>query len=330
MSDLSPARTSARNSAASTAGACVLLAMLVLYFRERRRIVAQKLAARADLERAYNELERKVEQRTQDLRDTNGQLQAEIVERKRAEETLKATLAELVHTAKMAVLGQMSAGITHELNQPLTALRTLSSNTIFFLEHGQEQKVKANLEMIAHLTDHMGKVTAQLKKFARKSAVDLRPVSVASVVSDALFLIGQSMHIADLKIEQRVEPPDVMAICDANRLEQVLLNLLSNAADAVSNVTLPRIVLRVTGEDGWVSIELHDNGQGVPDHVSPHLFEPFFSTKDQGMGLGLGLAISADIVRDVGGTLSASSSELLGGALFTVRLKAAAVELSDA
>jgi len=330
MSDLSSVRAAARDSAASAAGACVLLAMLFLYFRERRRIVAEKLSARAALERANNELERTVERRTLDLRNANGQLQAEIAERRRAEEALRATLGELVHTAKMAVLGQMSAGITHELNQPLTALRTLSSNTIFFLEHGEEQKVKANLEMIAHLTDHMGKVTAQLKKFARKSAVDLQPVLVASVVSDALFLIGQSVHIANLQIDKRVEPPDVMAVCDANRLEQVLLNLLSNAADAVSDVDDPRIMLRVTGDDDWVCIELHDNGPGVEEHVFPRLFEPFFSTKEQGAGLGLGLAISADIVRGLGGTLAATSSELLGGALFTVRLRAAAVELAHA
>jgi two-component system C4-dicarboxylate transport sensor histidine kinase DctB len=330
MSELSPARAAARTSAAVAALICMLLVVLALNFQQRRRIVVQTRAAREALERANNELERKVEERTVALSDTNAKLEGEIAERKRAEETLRATLKDLVHTARMAVLGQMSAGITHELNQPLTALRTLSSATIAFLERGDMPKAVENLHVIAKLADHMGKITAQLKKSARKSAPDLRPVQVASVITDALFLLSQSARSLNVPIEPRVNPPDLQALCDANRLEQVLLNLLSNAIDATSNVPNPRILIEVTGDGEWVDLALHDSGSGVPEHVAAHLFEPFYSTKEQGQGLGLGLAISADIVKDLGGSLQASTSSVLGGALFTVRLRAAAVEPSYA
>jgi two-component system C4-dicarboxylate transport sensor histidine kinase DctB len=331
MSELTPARLAARNTAALTVLTFVLLATLALYFQQRRRIVRQTLAARLALERANDELERNVEERTLALRDANRQLQGEIGERMRAEEALRATLVDLVHTAKMAVLGQMSAGITHELNQPLTALRTLSSNAIVLLERGHSGQVGTNLQMISHLTEHMGKITSQLKKFARKSPPDLQPVLVSTVLTDALFLLTQSMRTHRVAIEQRIEPPNATALCDANRLEQVLLNILGNAIDAVDGVDHPRIFLRVSGGDEWIDVEVHDNGIGIADDVAPRLFEPFFSTKEQGMGLGLGLAISADIARDLGGSLRASESHVLGGAMFVLRLRAyATLEASHA
>lgn len=323
MSELSPARAAARYSAALAALTLVLMTMLVLFFQQRRRIVEQTIAAR-------DELERKVEQRTEALSEVNRQLQDEIGERQRAEEALRATLEDRVHTAKMVVLGKMSAGITHELNQPLAALRTLSANTIVFLDRGQRDQAESNLRMIAQLTDHMGKITAQLKTYARKLAADLRPVTVASVLADTLFLLSQSMRIQDVKVELRIEPPELQALCDASRLQQVLLNLLSNAVDAVAGAAEPHIRVQVHGNEQWVNIEVHDNGTGVTDDAAPHLFEPFFSTKQQGTGLGLGLAISADIVRSLGGSVRAGSSEVLGGAKFTLQLKALVPEPAHA
>ncbi|MDB5867708.1 MAG: sensor histidine kinase, partial [Polaromonas sp.] len=247
----------------------------------------------------------------------------EIGERQRAEETLRATLEDLVHTARMAVLGQMSASITHELNQPLAALRTLSGNAVVFLERGQREEAASNLRIIGQLTDRMGKITSQLKKFARKSPADLRPVNVPSVVSDALFLLSQSMRLSAIRIEQQYAPQDLTVMCDANLLEQVLLNLLANAFDAVIDMDNARVLLRGEITRGAARIEVHDNGPGIADQVVPHLFEPFYSTKEQGRGLGLGLAISADIVRKLGGTLTPGRSALLGGALFTIQLNVA-------
>lgn len=329
LSELTAARASAGVSAALAALSCLLLALLAVYFSQRRRIIAQTLAARAALERVNDELEQKVAQRTEALSDVNRHLQAEISERKRAEEALRTALHDLVHTAKMAALGQMSAGITHELNQPLSALLTLSRNAIVFMKRGELVLAEENLDMIARVTGHMGKITSQLKKFARKAPMELQPVLVATVVNDALFLLSQSDKRNDVQIEQRIHPPTLQALGDANRLEQVLLNLLANAFDAVQDVAAPAVLLQADLQDGWVTIAVHDNGPGVPADVLPHLFEPFYSTKAQGVGLGLGLAISADIVRDLGGAIRVSTSALLGGALFTVQLKAVEMELSS-
>ncbi|MDB5931468.1 MAG: sensor histidine kinase [Polaromonas sp.] len=323
FSELAPSQVSARISAALSTLIFALAALVVLYVQQRRRFVAQTVAARAALEQANDQLEGHVRERTQALRTANEQLQGEIGERKRAEETLRATLEDLVHTARMAVLGQMSAGITHELNQPLAALRTLSGNAVVFLARGQQEEAASNLRIIGQLTDHMGKITSQLKKFARKSMVDLRPVHVPSVASDAMFLLGQSMELSRVRIEQHYAPNELTALCDANLLEQVLLNLLTNAFDAVSDVGQPHVLLRGEIDGDAVRIEVHDNGPGIAEHVAPHLFEPFYSTKEQGRGLGLGLAISADIVRKLGGTLTHGRSPALGGALFTVQLSVA-------
>lgn len=329
MSDLQAARASARNSALLAALSCVLLAVLALYFQQRRRIIAQTVAARNALEQANDVLEQKVAQRTEALSLANSNLKTEITERRRAEEALRAALEDLVHAAKMAALGQMSAGITHELNQPLAALRTLSSNAIVFIKRGDFAEAEANLDMIARVTGNMGKITSQLKKFARKAPAELKPVTVSGVVDDALFLLRQSMRMK-VDVDIRIEPPDLQALCDANRLEQVLLNLLSNAIDAVEGVDSPRVKLHVGGDADWVCIAVHDNGPGIREDVAARLFEPFFSTKDQGIGLGLGLAISAGIVRDLGGTIRGMESPELGGALFVVRLKAVALELACA
>lgn len=319
LSDMKPVHALARTSALATVFVLVFLTLVVLVFQQRRRIVHQRLAAREALQQAYDELEHMVLLRTEALSEANQHLQSEITERKRAEEILKTTLDDLVQTGKMAVLGQMSAGITHELNQPLAALRTLSANAMVYLQRGQSSQVEFNLRTICELTDRMGQITAQLKKFARRSAVELHPVALADVIFDALFLLDQRVRQDQIRVERAVEP-GLVALCEANRLGQVLVNLLANAFDA-SAVSSPRRVRIVTRRvaDG-VTLEVHDNGGGIDPEVMPRLFEPFFTTKEQGVGLGLGLAISAGIVRDFGGLLRAGPSPL-GGACFIVTLR---------
>jgi C4-dicarboxylate-specific signal transduction histidine kinase len=265
--------------------------------------------------------------RTEALSEANVHLQTEVAERKRAEEILKTTLDELVQTGKMAVLGQMSAGITHELNQPLAALRTLSANAVIFLERGQSEQLDLNLRTICQLTDRMGQITAQLKKFARRSGVELHSVPLADVIGDAVFLLGQRMRQERIELDQHIEP-GLNALCEGNRLEQVLVNLLVNAFDATAVEDGPnRVRIVARRESHGVLIEVHDNGPGIAPEVMPRVFEPFFTTKEQGVGLGLGLAISAGIVRDFGGMLRAGQSPL-GGAVFTIALRSGASEAS--
>lgn len=328
LSDLRPARSIAQTSATVTAFALAFLLVLALYVKQRRRIMMDRLASREALQRAHDELEVKVRARTEALSDANDALQGEIAERRRAEELLKATLDDLVQTGKMAVLGQMSAGITHELNQPLAALRTLSANTIVFLERGDQEQAESNLRTICHVTDHMGKITAQLKKFARKSGAQLDAVAIGPVVEDALSLLQQRMRNERVRLERDIAD-DLRAWCDGNRLEQVLVNLLANALDAVKGVPDRTVRITAAAHGDAVLLEVHDNGSGIAPEVLPHLFEPFFTTKDQGEGLGLGLAISAGIVRDFGGTLRPGRSTL-GGAVFSIQLKAVARQPSPA
>jgi two-component system, NtrC family, C4-dicarboxylate transport sensor histidine kinase DctB len=328
MTDVAPVRATARSGAA-LAVLTLFLAMLGLaHLQQRRKIVAQSDAASAALKNAYEELEAKVDLRTADLSDANRRLHGEISERTRAEESLRATLHDLVHTAKMAVLGRMSASITHELNQPLAAVQTLSDNTVKLLELGRHDEAKENLRMIARTTAHMGQITGQLKKFARRSEIESEPVQIPAVINDAIFLVRQGQRFRSVRLESRLAPGLPLALCEASGLEQVIVNLLANAADAVAEAAEPAIEVVAEQRGGWVAIEVHDNGVGLSDAVRGHLFEPFFTTKEQGVGLGLGLAISNDIVRRFGGTLRAEASARLGGAAFIVGLRA--VTLAEA
>ena len=322
MADLEPVQATARSSAALAVLTLVLAMLGGAHLNQRRKIVAQRDAASAALKNAYEELEEKVDLRTADLSDANRRLQSEILERTRAEESLRATLHDLVHTAKMAVLGQMSASITHELNQPLAAMQTLSDNTVKLLERGRHDEAKENLRMIARTTAHMGQITSQLKKFARRAEVELEPVQIPAVINDAIFLVRQGQRFRDVRLDSRIAGALPLALCEASRLEQVVVNLLANAVDAVENAADPAIEVVVEQRGELVEIEVHDNGGGLSDAARVHLFEPFYTTKEQGVGLGLGLAISNDIVGRFGGTLRAEASARLGGAAFIVCLLA--------
>jgi C4-dicarboxylate-specific signal transduction histidine kinase len=322
MADIEPVRATARSSAALSVLTLVLAMLGLAHFQQRRKIVVQGDAASAALKRAYEELEEKVDLRTADLSDANRRLHSEISERTRAEESLRATLQDLVHTAKMAVLGQMSASITHELNQPLAAVQTLSDNTVKLLERGRHDEAKENLRMIARTTAHMGQITGQLKKFARRSEVESEPVQIAAVINDAIFLVKQGQRFRSVRLDSRIASGLPLALCEASRLEQVVVNLLANAVDAVEQAADPAIEVVVEQRGEFVEIEVHDNGGGLSDAARGHLFEPFYTTKEQGVGLGLGLAISNDIVHRFGGTLRAEASSRLVGAAFIVSLRA--------
>lgn len=295
------------------------LFMLGLMLDERRRRLKDRLAAREALQKAHDELERKVDERTADLSAANQLLQDEVAERIRAERTLRAAQDELVQAGKLAVIGQLSTGIAHELNQPLAALRTLSGNGVRFLERGDVATTRANLERIAQLVDRMGLITGQLRAFARKSSGQLQPVALCRALDNALALLEPRLRQADADIVRHCPLPEPFALCDANRLEQVLVNLIGNALDAMDGQSTPRIELECAGIDGQARLSVRDHGPGLAEEALAHLFEPFFTTKAAGVGLGLGLTISAGIVRDFGGTLSGANHPD-GGAVFTLQI----------
>jgi two-component system C4-dicarboxylate transport sensor histidine kinase DctB len=291
---------------ATVAASCLLLG--TLYFRQRRRVLRTRLEAQALLEQANHALERNVAERTVDLSEAVARLESEVGERRRAEQTLRSAQDELVQAAKLAVLGQLATGITHELTQPLGALRTLSGNAAEFLRRGKIDTAQSNLEIVGKLVDQMGGIIEPLKNFARKSPARSEPVDVGQVVASALFLLDQRLRRERVEVRNGCNVGAVIAWCDQNRLQQVLVNLVSNAVDAMHDVRRRVIDIDAAlSPEGRVVIRVADSGPGFSGEQRQRLFEPFFTTKPAGEGLGLGLAISQDIVREFGGELSAES-----------------------
>jgi two-component system C4-dicarboxylate transport sensor histidine kinase DctB len=322
LSKLAPAAERAANSSLAAALVIALILSVALYRQQRRRAMAQSVAAKENLQRAHDDLERKVNERTADLSLLNRSLEKEVLDRRHAEEVLKQTMDELVQASKMAALGQMSTGISHELNQPLAAMRTLSDNAIVYLEQQRFDVARANLERISRLIDRIASITTQLKSFARKSPAQLKPALVGGAISDVISLLEDRIRSSGVEVERSPAGEQVLAICDENRLEQVLLNLMGNALDAMAQQPLKILTIGVSKRDQMVAISVRDNGPGLTDQVMGRLFEPFFTTKEQGTGLGLGLVISSAIVRDFGGSLNGSNRPD-GGAEFVVELRAA-------
>lgn len=297
----------------------ILLGILTMMIYQWRRHLSDRLAAREALQQAHDDLERKVAERTADLSAANQRLQDEVADRVRAEHTLQAAQSELIQAGKLAVIGQLSAGIAHELNQPLAALRTLSGNATRFLDRGDEATARSNLERIAQLVDRMGLITGQLKAFARKSSGQPRLVDVRQVVDHAIAILEQRLSSGAARIATNFPETAIYAHCDANRLEQVMVNLIGNALDAMAGRPDPVVNIDASIREPMVRLEIRDHGTGLSDEALSRLFEPFFTTKEAGVGLGLGLAISAGIVSDCGGTLSGSNHPD-GGALFTLEI----------
>ena len=282
--------------------------------RRERELFAER--ERRTLAQARDELERNVELRTHDLMETNRLLSDEIEERRRAEENLRQTRDELIQAAKLAVLGQLAAGINHELNQPLAAIRAYAENARTFLERQRLEAADANLAQVVELTERMAEISAQLRQFSRKSSSSLTAVSVQACFRYALRLYQNRLH--DVEVV-RDWGDEVWVHADLVRLEQVLVNLIGNALQAMAETPEPTLILSVEVEDERVFIGVSDSGPGIPEVHLARIFEPFFTTKSPGSGLGLGLSISARIIRDLSGNIDASNVPG-AGARFTITL----------
>jgi phosphoglycerate-specific signal transduction histidine kinase len=279
-------------------------------------------AAREALQRANDHLEEKIDLRSSELRTANAALHAEIEERIEAGRRLESMQQELIRTENLAVIGQLSAGIAHELNQPLAALATLSQNAVRFLELGEEAVVRENLSRIVRLVERMGIVTGRLRSFARRSGNEREAVDLTRSVDNALALLGHRHDHEPMKIVLSPPARPVRVFANAVRIEQILVNLISNAFDATRGVegASATIAWEHAGEKAILTVR--DNGPGFAPDILTRIFEPFFSTKSSGGGgLGLGLAISADIARLYDGSLAAAEAPG-GGAIFTLTLPA--------
>ena len=284
-----------------------------LYLRERYRREAE-LALRGE------QLERSVARRTVDLERSNQQLLEEIRERERTRDELRETQHELIQAAKLAVLGQMSAGLNHEINQPLTAIQTYARNSRRFLEKGEGEMVDANLSEIITLCDKMAELTRQFKVFARKSEGPPAVVDLRQSIDGALKIMAAQDNSSDITIRWNRPERPVQCHGDLIRIEQVMVNLVANAIQAVGGRDRPEITIDVEEDDACWYCVVRDNGSGLPGSTE-QIFEPFFTTKSVKQGLGLGLSISRQIVDALGGSLTGRNRSDGPGAEFVLTLK---------
>ena len=301
LTPLEDLRREAGSQGTLVAVACALVAFLLIAWNERRKVLSTRLAAREALQAANDELERKIAERTEHLRASNERLKGQIRERRQAEDTLRKAQDELVQAGKLAAIGQMSTSIAHELNQPLAALRTLSGNTVRFLERGALETASTNLRTINDLVDRMGRITASLRAFARRGD-DKGQAKLSKAVDAALQLLAGRLENFSLTLHQDFVDAELMI--DQTRLEQILVNLIGNALDAMHAQPLPELWLEGAVLEDRYRLLVRDNGHGIDDEARKHLFEPFFTTKPGEQGLGLGLTLSASLAAATGGSLS--------------------------
>jgi len=250
------------------------------------------------------------------LRTLNARLQREIAERRKVERSLSAAEQTLAQSSKLAALGEMSAAVSHELNQPLAAMKTYLAGAKLLTERGRGDETEAALARIDELIERMGRITRQLKTHARGEGGARTVLDLRQSVDTAIEMMQPQLRQRGIEIERALPPEAVPVNADRVRLEQIIINLLRNALDATRDVTAPKIsVLVAAGDDAHLTVR--DNGPGIADLEA--LFEPFYTTKKPGQGLGLGLAISAGIAKDFGGRLTAMNASG-GGAVFELSL----------
>jgi two-component system C4-dicarboxylate transport sensor histidine kinase DctB len=251
-----------------------------------------------------------------ELRLLNARLQREIAEREKVQKDLAVAELTLAQSSKLAALGEMSAAVSHELNQPLAAMKTYLAGARLLLQRKRPDEALSSFQRIDDLIERMGAITRQLKSYARKGGEAFEPVDMRQAVSSALSMMEPQLKSRVVKITRALPRKPIIVMADRIRLEQVIINLLRNALDATKDRPSPQIdLLLSSGETATLTVR--DNGHGIDD--LDNLFEPFYTTKKPGEGVGLGLAISSGIVGDLGGRLTARNAEG-GGAVFEMQL----------
>lgn len=307
--DLRPALATAWLQSIVAGTICLLMGSAIFLVASQRRILAE----------ANQKLETRVAKRTHELSQVNIALRAEVHERREAEKALNQAQADLVQAGKLSALGKMSAGISHELNQPLMAIQSFADNSVTFLERENRDAASRNMTKVSDLARRMGRIIKNFRTFARQESENVNRVDLVQIVRAAIELAIP--HLERHQVELVIELPETPMWIQGGevRLQQVVLNLVTNAVDAMATSKVRK--LRISIEAGPpVILSIRDTGPGIEEPEK--VFEPFYSTKEIGEaeGVGLGLSISYGLVQSFGGNIRGVNSPE-GGAVFTVELQ---------
>lgn len=285
---------------------CTLFALAVLFIRGRTHQKALKAQA-AEAER---------------IREINKRLKSEVKVRRKTETKLRETQAELIQSSRLAALGTMSAAIVHEVNQPVSAIRTFSSSGKLLTKSNQKEEVLNVFEQISLMTERLGSITSDLLVFSRKPVTKIKTidlnVTIIAITKEYSLLLKEK----NIKIEHSLSKDKMTVRGSKVRFEQLMSNLLKNAMQACPDKS-GKIRIKTHQNDTNIIVEITDNGDGIPEPIKDQLFDPFFTTKKIGKGVGLGLALCYAIVDEAGGKITADNAEE-GGAVFMVTLPKAA------
>lgn len=300
-------------------GGATLLALLLLLtlLTLSRRHYLDRIAPEAEAKR---QLEERVLERTRELENANAQLQQEVHEREQAQRELMRAQDEVVQAGKLTALGTMSASISHELNQPLAAIRSYADNARVLLDHQRTEDARGNPEQISDLTTRMASIIAHLKAYARGARRAPENVQLQPAIEDALSMVASRRRAMNVELLRDVPDAPLWVQAGETRLRQILGNLLTNALDALAEKAPPRRLWVIASQDQHgVTLTLRDNGPGFSEDALAHAHEPFFTTKTTAKGLGLGLAICDNLLRALGGRLE-MGNHLEGGAVVRLHL----------
>ncbi|MFK7939486.1 MAG: sensor histidine kinase [Roseovarius sp.] len=305
--------------AAAVAALCLAFGAILFWATERRRTLSE----------ANARLEHRVDERTQELTQANIHLRQEITERQEAEAALRQAQSDLVQAGKLSALGQMSAGISHELNQPLMAIQSFSENAKLFLDKDQPDEAQTNLGRIAELSRRMGRIIKNLRAFARHETEPMTRVDIAVVIDAVLELTGPRMTSERVVLEYTAPAQPVLVLGGEVRLQQVIMNLVTNAMDAMTGLDDKKITIAIDSDTDATRVSIRDTGPGLDDPEK--IFDPFYTTKEVGQseGMGLGLSISYGLVQSFGGDITGRNHPQ-GGAVFQIRLSNAPAQVQAA
>ena len=317
LSNTASAKSQAYTSVAIVVLIFILLMLILIFQFQRRQRILERIETQQQIQ---EELEIRVQQRTSDLHETNEKLIQEVHDRKLAEDELRKTQNDLIQAGKLAALGQMSAALSHEFNQPLGAIKSYADNAVNFLEHERLPDAQENINRISLLVDRLASISKHLRNFARKPKERKIPVPIATVLNDAVEILSGRIKSENAAVNISFPDEELWVVGGQVRLQQVLVNIINNALDSTEHLDDPNVNINATATKNEVTLKVEDNGPGIPEDIREQIFDPFFTTKGTEKGLGLGLSISYNIIRDFDGILSVENN-CGGGATFSITLK---------